>query len=61
MNTAFLNIPSIKVLKITNIDYNCSYYELYLNGQYEGRYQTINDIHWRLGLILSEEALRLKE
>lgn len=57
----WLNIPRIQVKKVINADYDCIYYELYLNNNYEGRYQSINDINWRLGLILSEEALRLKE
>lgn len=57
----WLDIPRIQVKKVFNADYDCTYYELHLNGQYEGRYQTISDIHWRIGLILSEEALRLKE
>ena len=57
----WLNIPRIQVKKVINADYDCIYYELYLNDKYEGRYQSISDINWRLGLILSEEALRLKE
>ena len=58
---AYLTIPSIQVIKVFNDDYDCIYYELWLNNQYEGRYQSISDINWRIGLILSEEALRIKE
>lgn len=54
---AFLNIPLIKIKYVYNADYQCIYYELYLNDKYEGRYQTINDVNWRIGLILTEEAL----
>lgn len=57
----WLNIPIIQVKKVFNADYSCTYYELHLNGQCEGRYQSISDINWRVCLILSEEALRLKE
>ena len=52
-----LNIPVIQIEKIFNTDYECIYYELHLNGKYEGRYQSISDIHWRIGLILSEASL----
>ena len=53
----WLNIPTVKIKKVFIDNYNCTYYELYLNDKYEGRYQYMNDIHWRLGLILSEQAL----
>lgn len=53
----WLNIPIIQVKKIFNDNFNIIYYELYLNGKIEGRYQSISDIHWRIGLILSESSL----
>ena len=56
----YLHIPRIQVKKVYNADYNCIYYELYLNDKYEGRYKDINDVNWRVELILTEEALRLE-
>ena len=60
MSEVYLNIPTIQVKKIYNADYSCTYYELFLDDKYEGRYQSINDIHWRIGLILSEQALSIE-
>ena len=57
MSAIHLDIPSISIYKCHDDSLNIVYYELYLNRQYEGRYQTISDIHWRIGLILSELAL----
>ena len=53
----WLNIPIIQVKKIFDDNFNIIYYELYLNGKIESRYQSISDIHWRIGLILSEASL----
>ena len=57
ISSKFLIIPTIEICKSFNDDLDVTYYELYLNHQFEGRYQSISDIHWRLGLILSEQAL----
>ena len=52
-----LDIPDIDINKVYDDNFNIIYYDLFLNGNYEGRYQSISDIHWRIGLILSEQAL----
>lgn len=56
----YLNIPTIKVKRVFNQDYSCTYYELYLNDKYEGRYQSISSINWRIGLMISEEAMSVE-
>ncbi len=53
----WLNIPKIQVKKVFNEDYFCTYYELYLNDKYEGRYESISSVNWRLSLILTELAV----
>lgn len=52
-----LKIPNIKVYKCHDNDLGVIFYELYLNSSFEGRYPSISEIHWRLGIILSEQAL----
>lgn len=52
-----LTLPTIQIYKCHDDTFSIVFYELFLNGSYEGRYQSISDIHWRLGLILSEQAL----
>ena len=57
MKVIQLSIPTIKIYKCHDDTFSIIFYELYLNGKYEGRYQSISDIHWRLGLILTEASL----
>lgn len=57
MNEIFLNIPDISIKKIINNDLSVIYYELYFNDKLEGRYQSVSSITWRIGLMVSEEAL----
>lgn len=57
MKTVSLKIPTIQIDKTYDDNLNIIYYALYLNSNFEGRYQSISDINWRLGLILSEQAL----
>ena len=57
MRSKSLQIPTIEILKTHDDDFGIIYYDLYLNGNHEGRYQSISDIHWRLGLILTEASL----
>jgi len=53
----WLDIPKIQVKKVFNEVYVCTYYELYLNDNYEGRYESISSVNWRLSLILTELAV----
>lgn len=55
-----LNIPGIKIKKIINDDLSVIYYELYFNDKLEGRYQSVSSIIWRIGLMISEEALAVE-
>ena len=52
-----LNIPGIKIKKIVNDDLSVIYYELFFNEQSEGKYQSVSSLVWRIGLMISEEAL----
>lgn len=57
MKTFGLKIPVIKVNKIINDDLAVIYYELYFDDKLEGRYQSVSSVVWRIGLMISEEAL----
>lgn len=52
-----LNIPGIKIKKIVNDDLSVIYYELFFNDKSEGKYQSVSSLVWRIGLMISEEAL----
>ena len=53
----WLNIPVIQIKNVYNEDLKTIYYELWLNGQIEGRYPLLESVLWRLSLLISEEAL----
>lgn len=57
MKEFYLNIPGIKIKKIINDDLSVIYYELFFNDHSEGRYQSVSSLVWRIGLLISEEAL----
>lgn len=57
----YLNIPEISIKKVINDDLSVIYYELYFNKELEGRYQSISSVNWRVGLMISEEALSVEE
>ncbi len=57
MENKVIDIPKIQIHKIYNPDLNVTYYDLYINGEREGRYSDIGSINWRIGLLISSEVV----
>lgn len=57
MENKIIEIPKIQIHKIYNSDLNVTYYDLYINGEREGRYSDVGSINWRIGLLISSEVV----
>lgn len=53
----WLRIPFFSIKKVYNDDLKIIYYELYLNHSYEGRYNTVEALNYRISLIITDEAI----
>ena len=51
------DIPKIQIQKIINDDLKVIYYDLYINGEREGRYADLGSVNWRIGLMISSELV----
>ena len=59
MNTIVLSIPEFKIIKVTDDNFKIIYYELYINDQFEGRYDRISSVNWRISQLITEASLEV--
>lgn len=59
INYEYLKLPAISIKKVHDSDLKVIYYDLYLDNEHEGRYDSIHSLNWRLCLLISEEAMNV--